>query len=260
MRPVSEIIVHCTATPEGRPVSVADIDAWHRARGWSGIGYHRVIGIKGERWQGRPLENIGAHVASHNTGTIGVTYVGGVATDGKTAKDTRTLTQKAALLAELVDLRDRFGITKVSGHNDYAAKACPSFDARAEYGHLFGAGRVPKAQPSTSDNGVLARGDSGPAVRAWRERLASYRRKIGHRFGVPQGDTFDHTIELVTIEFQNDRGIVVDGKVGEQTRIEMDRALSDLPPYQAIPAHNPPPDIETALRHLQQAITALSAA
>jgi len=49
MRPVNEIIVHCTATPEGRPVTIADIDRWHRQRGWSGIGYHRVIGLNGER-------------------------------------------------------------------------------------------------------------------------------------------------------------------------------------------------------------------
>ena len=39
--------------------------------------------------EGRPESEIGAHVAGHNTGTIGYSYVGGVDARGK-AKDTRT--------------------------------------------------------------------------------------------------------------------------------------------------------------------------
>ena len=35
---IKEIIVHCSATPEGRDFTVADIDRWHRARGIRGIG------------------------------------------------------------------------------------------------------------------------------------------------------------------------------------------------------------------------------
>ena len=54
MRRINEIIIHCTATPEGRPVSVAGINEWHLERGWSGIGYHRVIHLDGRREAGRP--------------------------------------------------------------------------------------------------------------------------------------------------------------------------------------------------------------
>lgn len=231
MRPISEIIVHCTATPEGRAVTVAEIDAWHRARGWSGIGYHRVIGLNGERWAGRPIDKIGAHCEGHNTGTIGVTYVGGVAKDGRTAKDTRTLAQKQALLVELTELRDRFNIGKISGHNEYAAKACPSFDASKEYDHLF-EGRS-KGPPALRDP-LLVRGMSGEAVTDWRDRLIAWRKAAGTRGPLRAGGVFDHDVEMETIAFQRSRGILADGKVGPQTLGEMELALAGRPPFQAL--------------------------
>lgn len=231
MRPINEIIVHCTATPEGRPVSVAEINSWHRARDWSGIGYHRVIGLNGERWQGRPLGQIGAHCEGHNTGTIGVVYVGGVAKDGRTAKDTRTPAQKQALLAELIDLRDRFGIKKVSGHNEYAAKACPSFDASREYDQYF-EGRTGSFQPIADR--IIKRGSVGSDVRAWREGLATFRKMLGQPVTLGDSDVFDHELELVTLWFQRERGIVVDGKVGPQTRKELELALDGKSPFAAL--------------------------
>ena len=232
MRPITEIIVHCTATPEGRAVTVAEIDAWHRARGWSGIGYHRVIGLNGERWAGRPIDKIGAHCEGHNTGTIGVTYVGGVAKDGRTAKDTRTPAQKQALLVELTELRDRFNIGKISGHNEYAAKACPSFDASKEYDHLF-EGRT--KGPSVLRDPLLVRGMSGKPVAYWRDQLIAWRGIVSHSWGpIGKGSLFDHDVEMETIAFQKARGIVADGKVGPQTLGEMELALAGRPPFQAL--------------------------
>lgn len=231
MRPINEIIVHCTATPEGRTVTVAEINSWHKARGWSGIGYHRVVALSGERLAGRPIEQIGAHCEGHNTGTIGVVYVGGLAKDGKTPKDTRTAVQKTALLAELLDLRDRFPITKISGHRDYAAKACPSFDATTEYRTLL-TSVADRHEPVPDD--VLERGDSGPTVEAWRRQLTDYRKLIGWPYSAGHGEVFDHTLELVTLWFQEKRGIVRDGKVGPQTRREMALALDGKPPFEAL--------------------------
>lgn len=127
-RPISEIIFHCTATPEGKDYTVDDIRAWHKERGWSDIGYHYVVYRDGRVMLGRPVGQIGAHVEGHNTGTIGVSYVGGVSADGKTAKDTRTPAQRSSLLwlGQQLAAKHR-GVRKVSGHNQYAAKACPSF-------------------------------------------------------------------------------------------------------------------------------------
>lgn len=132
-RRIDEIIVHCTATPEGRDVSVATIRGWHKAQGWADIGYHWVVLLDGTIAPGRPEAQIGSHVAGHNTGTLGVVYVGGVAADCKTPKDTRTPAQRAALLALCRELLVRYpAIRKISGHNQYAAKACPSFDVRKD--------------------------------------------------------------------------------------------------------------------------------
>ena len=62
MREIDKIIVHCSATQEGKPISAATIDKWHKKRGWRGIGYHYVVGLDGMMEYGRPVEQAGAHV------------------------------------------------------------------------------------------------------------------------------------------------------------------------------------------------------
>ena len=133
MRRIDEIIIHCSATREGAEFHASDIDKWHKAKGWNGIGYHYVIALDGRVEEGRSLDKVGAHCAGHNAHSIGICYIGGVDRDGK-PKDTRTSKQKAALWALLRELVVRFPNVKIHGHNYYAAKACPSFDADKEYG------------------------------------------------------------------------------------------------------------------------------
>ena len=136
MRGIYEIIVHCAATREGRDFTVEDITRWHKARGFATIGYHYVIYRDGSIHEGRPLEQIGAHCVGHNKHSIGICYIGGCASDGKTPKDTRTPEQKEALLALLRRLKARFPNATIHGHRDFAAKACPSYDAFREYRQL----------------------------------------------------------------------------------------------------------------------------
>ena len=133
MRKINEIIVHCAAKPEGKNFKAADIDRWHRERKMKCIGYHYVVDLDGTVEPGRPESEIGAHCLGHNQYSIGVCYVGGVAADGKTPKDTRTAAQKEALLALLKKLRAKYPNASIHGHRDFAAKACPSFDATREY-------------------------------------------------------------------------------------------------------------------------------
>ena len=133
-RQITEIIVHCTATPEGRDYDAEDIRRWHKQQGWSDIGYHYVVLRNGHVQVGRDVDLIGAHCQGHNAHSIGVVYVGGVAKDGKTPKDTRTDLQKATLLSLLLALRHSYPNATILGHRDYdSGKACPSFDARTEY-------------------------------------------------------------------------------------------------------------------------------
>ena len=76
---------------------------------------------------GRNIDSIGAHCQGHNTGSIGICYIGGVAADGHTPKDTRTPKQRQALRTLVEALQQLYPGATVHGHNDYAAKACPSF-------------------------------------------------------------------------------------------------------------------------------------
>ena len=136
MRKINKIIVHCSATPENRETTVEEIDKWHKARGWKSIGYHYVIYLDGSIHKGRDESEIGAHCADQNTNSIGVCYVGGVDSSGKTPKDTRTEAQKKSLLELLKKLKEKYPNATIHGHREFAAKACPSFDARHEYKNI----------------------------------------------------------------------------------------------------------------------------
>lgn len=127
MRPINKIILHCSATPEGKDFTIADIDKWHKARGWQGIGYHYVIYRDGSVHKGRDIETVGAHTSGYNKNSVGVCYIGGVAIDGKTPKDTRTKEQKMALRNLVNQLKKQFPQATIHGHYEFAAKACPSF-------------------------------------------------------------------------------------------------------------------------------------
>ena len=136
-RVITDIVVHCTATVEGKDFTADDIRKMHKAQGWSDIGYHYVVRIDGTVENGRDVNLIGSHVAGHNSHSIGVVYVGGL-DKNKKAKDTRTEEQKASLLSLLMDLRKLYPNAKISGHRDFpgVAKACPCFDATHEYKNL----------------------------------------------------------------------------------------------------------------------------
>ena len=139
MRVINKIIIHCAATPEGKDYTVEQIRQWHtspkpKGNGWKDIGYHFVIYRDGSVHPGRPIEQIGAHTSGYNANSIGICYIGGCAKDGKTPKDTRTTEQKAAMVKLVTELRRRFPNASVHGHNEFANKACPSFNVQKEFG------------------------------------------------------------------------------------------------------------------------------
>lgn len=147
MRNIKYIIVHCSATAEGKGFKEKDIDKWHRQRGFTCIGYHYVVDLDGKIEVGRPESQIGAQCKGYNSVSIGVCYVGGVAKDGKTPKDTRTAEQKDSLRRLLIELKRKYPNAVICGHRDMSPdknhdgkieqwewmKACPSFDAKTEY-------------------------------------------------------------------------------------------------------------------------------
>lgn len=134
-RRINLIIVHCAATPEGRDIGASEIRHWHLKRGFRDIGYHYVIRLDGTVEAGRALGVAGAHCRGHNSDSVGVCYVGGCDRDMK-PKDTRTQAQREALRRLLTDLKRRFPHARITGHREFAAKACPSFDAATEYSDI----------------------------------------------------------------------------------------------------------------------------
>lgn len=134
MRKINKIILHCTATPEGRDYTVAQIRDWHvRNRRWNDIGYHFVVYRDGTVHRGRPVERAGAHTLGQNAHSIGICYVGGLDARTMKPKDTRTPAQKHALVKLVRQLRGQYGANiTVHGHNEFAAKDCPSFRVNPE--------------------------------------------------------------------------------------------------------------------------------
>lgn len=142
MRHLDEIIIHCSATPPGwmsgntAAEKVNEIRRWHvKERKWSDIGYHYIIDRDGTVVTGRPVSKAGAHVKGRNANSIGVCLIGG---QGGTAndkfEDNFTQAQANALRTLIAGLkREHPSIDKISGHNQWSAKACPCFNASAWY-------------------------------------------------------------------------------------------------------------------------------
>ena len=137
MRHIDEIILHCSATPEGRDVSLDDIRRWHvDERGWSDVGYHFVITLDGMVHVGRPMDIAGAHVKGRNANTIGICYIGGMDED-MVPKDTLLPKQEDPMRKVIAALRLLFGDLALSGHHGYSSKACPSFNVKEKFADLI---------------------------------------------------------------------------------------------------------------------------
>ena len=134
MRRITLIVIHCSAVKPDQQSSAAQIDSWHRQRGFHlGIGYHYVIRRDGTLEMGRPEYMVGAHCKNHNQHSIGVCYEGGLDIRGDPA-DTRTPQQRETLRQLINELRERYPKAIVVGHHNLnPLKACPCFDAVKEY-------------------------------------------------------------------------------------------------------------------------------
>ncbi len=152
MREIKEIILHCTATPADRKLTVQEVRNWHvKGNGWDDIGYHFLVHQDGTVERGRHIDKVGAHTWGNNYGSIGVAYCGGVVKKTKksldkekpkskttlVSKDTMTKEQEVAFRDLVKFLEVCFGELKVRGHNDYnEGKDCPGFNMRDKFGDL----------------------------------------------------------------------------------------------------------------------------
>jgi N-acetylmuramoyl-L-alanine amidase len=126
------IVIHCSATRGVQDIGAADIRRWHKAQGWSDIGYAWVIRRDGKVERGRAQDAVGSHVQGHNHDSVGICMAGGL--DDKTWKPVSNFTpaQWASLKELVARLVKTYPKAKVLGHRDFPKvnKACPCFDAR----------------------------------------------------------------------------------------------------------------------------------
>lgn len=158
---ITDIVIHGAWTPPDLDIGAAEIDMWHRNRGWAAIGYHYVIRRDGTREEGRPWRKQGAHVRGHNRNSLGIVLVGGQ--DENMVKLLSTLPDAPEIIKQelawefnytheqllelnllIADLAMDFpAIERIRGHRDYpdVTKRCPGFDVRqylASTSRLYG--------------------------------------------------------------------------------------------------------------------------
>lgn len=156
MRTIDMIVIHCTASPNGRPLSVAQIRKEHLARGFSDIGYHYVIDVDGTISVGRPIAQVGAHAQGYNAHSVGVSMVGGLGGADKVNPGLFTPAQWASLQKLVQDLLTHYPGCRIVGHRDLSPdldgdgiiepreyiKLCPTF----EVSEWLQAGMIPDAK------------------------------------------------------------------------------------------------------------------
>jgi N-acetylmuramoyl-L-alanine amidase len=158
MRKIDEIIVHCTATQadwwkgKSTAAKVAEVKKWHtKGNGWSDIGYHYLIDRDGTVVQGRSVETVGAHTKGHNATTIAISLFGGHGSASTDSFSQHFTQEQDKALRELIEkLKGEHKITKVSGHNQYAAKACPGFSVPKWYEKKPSEHKLERTSPAQS--------------------------------------------------------------------------------------------------------------
>jgi N-acetylmuramoyl-L-alanine amidase len=217
------LVWHYTATYEDQDIGAREIDAMHKARGWSGNGYHMVVRLDGRIEYGRPLTRIGSHVGGQNSGKLGCVYGGGLrrATGPNVGHDTRTAAQRRAMADLTFDLLKRFStIKRVVGHRDLAATQCPGFDVQSWWRECQ-IGRPVAPVPSDETKPVvsypvLRRGSRGQSVR----ELQGHLNRLGFSGGIADG-IFGAITDAAVRRFQGSRRLVQDGIVGPATWAEI---------------------------------------
>ncbi len=218
------IVVHVTATPPKADIGADEVDRMHRARGWSGIGYHFVIRRDGRVEKGRDEAAIGAHVAGFNSRSLGVSMAGGVDASGK-PEHNATPAQMETLEVLLFELAERYPGAKVCGHRDLSPdrnhdgfvepweylKACPCFDVIP-----WAASRGLPVMPIKGVWSAVGVGDVPPAPDARDLYLQKLLRMAGYEFGPLDGIVGPRTRAAVK-RFQSSEGFSQTGEFDKQT-------------------------------------------
>jgi len=203
-RAVDRVFVHCSASDNPDHDNVQTMREWHRARGWSDVGYHYFIRKSGQLEEGRPLSRSPAAQKNHNGGTIAICLHG-------LEEDKFTQMQFETLIALCTEINDAYeGRVTFHGHREVAAKSCPVFDYKRVLG-LDNKGRLGSVEkggvphkPDATASRLLKKGDKGQDVRVLQTHLLD----LGYDVGPVDGD-FGPTTERAVFKFQTDNKLRV---------------------------------------------------
>lgn len=231
MRKVNQIIFHhsVTGVTTDPARDIRTLQSIHFGNRWADIGYHLIVhpsGIiaEGRIHGGRP--SVGAHTVNHNSTALGICVIGNYLTD-HIGEDLLKLMGEAinyAISKDWVSSRPAIG-----GHKDFQATQCPAklYDHLNYVRGLIGGGIAKPVKPSTP-NIIPAIGGGFPKfggriiynanpdmqgedIRIWQQRM----RERGWRISVD--GIYGNKSESICRQFQNEKGLAVDGAVGINT-------------------------------------------
>lgn len=238
MQNPTEIVIHCSAT---RPnwwsektfgERVAEVRRWHvQDNGWKDVGYHYLIDRPGGVMPGRPLHQTGAHVMGHNRNKIGVCLFGGHGS-AKTDRfeDNFTPQQERDLRTLIAQLKAKFpSIKRVSGHNEYANKACPGFDVPKWLAEVSDVAESVAPEPV-----VLSFGSKGERAELVQRALI----QLGYDLGPAGADRdFGKRSTTAFAQWQADNGLFVTGAVTQAQLVKLKEQVEARKPARAPKLH-----------------------
>ena len=126
MRKITHLVIHCTATPQDVDPK-AILKYWKEKLKWKVPGYHKLIQATGTVLDLLPEDQIANGVAGHNKNSLHVSWVGGL------HGDDRTLAQRKAIAAVILNWLKKYPTAQIMGHRDFPGvkKSCPNFDAKS---------------------------------------------------------------------------------------------------------------------------------
>lgn len=201
LRKPKYLVFHHSASKVAAP---QDVNRWHKARGWSGIGYHYLVRKDGSIHRGRPENKLGAHVRGHNSDTIGI------CAEGDFTRETMSDAQIAALQELRADIHRRYPGIKDLRHSDLNPTSCPG--NRYPWRQVTQGKTAPLPKPPTrSEMPTIRRGAHGAVVRTLQKELNQ------HGFKVAIDGDFGPRTERAVRGFQRKCHLGVDGIVGPRT-------------------------------------------
>lgn len=200
----NKIIVHHASA---KTCDASIIHQWHKAKGWSGIGYHFVVRKNGTIEVGRPLDKVGAHCTGQNADSIGICF------EGDFEHETMGDVQLQAGRELIAYIKQTYPSIRITKHKDFMATDCPG--KNFPFDELTKAKKKSKYKgtfPTLAKGECIGKGDKGEKVRLLQLFLNWY-----GNYGLVVDSDCGQRTESAIRNFQLSEKLKVDGCFGEKS-------------------------------------------